>query len=457
MQEMFTLPKGTEITKEILNQIIDYAECRNRRFKKLEDYYNGKHCILDRIKQSTNINNKVITNHAKAIVDTTTGYFMGKPVDYVPSQEYENKIDPILDSYNEQGIDSLDADISENVSIMGCQYEYVYSNENAEPRSCMVDNKHTIIVYDDSVEHNKMFALMYRPIYNIAKSNRVDHYEIIYVDNKVIRKYECSDKYINVIGEEMPHTFGKVPMIEYTNNSRKHGDFECVIELIDAYNLLMSDRVNDKEQLVDAILCFYGVDLTPEQARMLKESRMLASVPEGARAEYLIKSLQESEIDVLRKNIENDIYKISQTPNMTDESFAQNSSGVALKYKLMPFEQRIGKTERSFSKGLRERFELYNNFLVSKSMMGAVPVKEISIIFTRNMPSNDYETSQMINNLADMLPKETLLGQLSFVQDASEEVELLNKEKEENIKMFGMPFQNDYADSNEQDNIEENV
>lgn len=61
----------------------------------------------------------------------------------------------------------------------------------------------------------------------------------------------------------------------------------------------------------------------------------------------------------------------------------------------------------------------------------------------------------MINNLSDVLSKETLLGQLSFVTDASEEVELMNKEKEENIKMFGLPIQNDYADSNDNEENEE--
>lgn len=454
MHDMFTLPKGTPITNQVLNDVIQFCEDRNRRFKLLEDYYNGKHNILARIKKDTNINNRVVTNHAKAIVDTTTGYFMGKAVDYVPSEEYQESIDVLLDQYNEQSIETLDCDIAENVSIMGSQFEYVYANENAEPRSCMVDNCSTCIVYDDSVEHNKLFAIMYRPIY---KLNKIDHYEIVYMDDKILKKYTSDSKTLQGVGEEIPHAFGKVPMIEYKNNSRKRGDFECVMELIDAYNLLMSDRINDKEQLVDAILCIYGADLDTEQARLLKQSRLLANVPADARVEYLTKNLQENQIDILRQNLENDIYKISQTPNMTDKEFSNNSSGVALKYKLMPFEQRIGKTEKSFTKGLKERFELYNNFLVNKSAMKEIPVKEVSVIFTRNMPQNDYETSQMINNLSDVLSKETLLGQLSFIQDASEEVELLEKEKEENIKRYGLPIQNDYLDSNIQENEQENI
>ena len=117
-------------------------------------------------------------------------------------------------------------------------------------------------------------------------------------------------------------------------------------------------------------------------------------------------------------------------PNMSDENFANNSSGVAIRYKLLAFEQNIKNKERYMEKGLMERFELYNNFLVKMSKMQEVPIEEVDAVFKRNLPSNDFETSQMINNLADFLPAETLVSQLSFVKDASEEVELKKLEDE---------------------------
>ena len=42
------------------------------------------------------------------------------------------------------------------------------------------------------------------------------------------------------------------------------------MSLIDAYNLIQSDRVNDRKQLVDAILCFYGVKFTEGQMAELR-------------------------------------------------------------------------------------------------------------------------------------------------------------------------------------------
>ena len=426
---MYTLPKDTVITNQVLNDVIAYNERYKKRFEMLESYYLGKHDILERNKEDKLSNNKVVVNHAKYITDTNVGYLLGNPVDYQATEGLD--IEPLLDAYKKQTINDLDSEIAKDVSIFGLQYEYVYANENAEPKSCETDNKNTIIVYDDTVEHNKLFGLIYRPIY---KGATFKYWEIIYVDKQIKRVYKSYSKSLQKVGVDEPHAFGDVPIICYKNNPEYMGDFEPVISLIDAYNLLQSDRINDKEQLVDAILLFYGVDFDVEQGEALKESRMLANIPADARVEYLTKALQEGDVDILRKSIETDIHKISMTPNMSDVNFVGNSSGVAIRYKLLSFEQNIKNKERYMEKGLMERFKLYNNFLFTQSKMEEIPVEEVDAVFKRNLPSNDLETSQIINNLADFIDRETLIGQVSFVKDASEIVELKAKEDEEKPK-----------------------
>lgn len=452
---MYTLSKDTKITNQVLNDVISYNERYKERYKMLERYYLGNHDILNRTKEDRLKNNKVVANHAKYITDTNVGYLLGNPVDYQATGDYN--IEAILDAYKKQTINDLDSEIAKDVSIFGGQYEYVYANENAEPKSCEIDNKNAIIVYDDTVEHNKLFGLIYRPIY---KGEEFKYWEIIYCDKSVIRTYKSFSKSLNQVGVDQPHKFGDVPMIHYKNNPELLGDFEPVITLIDAYNLLQSDRVNDKEQLVDAILCMYGMDFDDEQAEMLKESRMLANIPVDGRVEYLVKTLQEGDVDVLRQNIENDIHKISMVPNMSDENFVGNSSGVAIRYKLLAFEQNIKNKERYMEKGLMERFKLYNNYLVAISKMSEVPVEEVDAVFTRNLPSNDYEISQMINNLSDFVDTETLISQLSFIKDASEVIEAKKLEDESKPKnTYDMAFaNNEIADANDeaQENAEDN-
>ena len=427
----YTLPKDTEINATVIKEAIDYNEDRRKRFDLLDRYYIGDQDILHREKPDTLHNNKVMVNHAKYIVDTNVGYLLGNPVEYQVTDKLN--IDPVLDCYKKQTMNDIDSEIAKNCAIFGLQYEYIFANENAEPESAVLDVRNTIIAYDNTIKHNKLFAVNYRPVFNKPTDKDPAYYDVIFADSKVVRNYTLKSDRLALEKEEA-HAFREVPMIEFLNNKDYLGDFESVVSLIDAYNLIQSDRVNDREQLVDAILCFYGVKFTEEQMAELKEHRMISNIPMDGKIEYLIKSLNESDTDVLRKNIENDIHKISMTPNLADENFANNSSGVAISYKLLAFDQNIKNKERYFERGLMERFRLYNNFLNTKSSMPIVPTEEVDAIFKRNLPRNDYETSQMILNLQGVVDKELLVSQLSFVRDSKETVELAAKEDQTTLE-----------------------
>lgn len=426
---MFTVSPTQQVDPEIVKEAIKYNELSRNRYNKLEQYYLGTHEILNRKKNELQSNNKVVVNHAKYITDINTGYLLGNPVEY----QSEMDIEPVLEQYKEQTIADLDNEIAKDISIFGKQYELVYATDMNEVKSKDIDVRNCIIAYDDTVEHNKMFAVAYE------LGERKDTYKkVVVYDKNFIYDMTIGDKI--GVSKITQHFFGDVPMVEYRNNSEEIGDFEQVIPLIDAYNTVQSDRVNDKEQLVSAILAFYGVDMTPEQKDDLYEYRTLSGIPADAKIEYITKQLNEQDADTLRSVLEQDIHKVSMTPNMSDQNFIGNSSGVAIKYKLLPFEQSISNKERYFEKGLLRRFELYNNYLNMLGKMEVIPTYEIDAIFKRNLPQNDFETSQMITNLRDLVDEETLLGELSFVKNAQEILEKKDEERAEKANVEARRF-----------------
>ena len=430
---MYQVNKDTPLDAELIKKAIDYNEKRRTRFNTLDDYYMGKQAITTREKVETLMNNKLVTNHAKYITDMMVGYLLGNPVDYQVNDGID--IQPVLDAYKRQTIENIDVEIAKECSIFGIKYEYVYADEEANPCSVTLDVRNTIMIYDDTLVHNELYAINYRPIYKNPEDKEPDHYDVIVATDKEIIKYELAGNGGNAkeIDREQ-HAFGAVPIIEYDNNKEYSGDFESVISLIDAYNLIQSDRVNDREQLVDAILCFYGMKFDADQMADLKEKRALSNIPTDGKVEYLTKAINEGDVDVLRKTIEKDIHKISMVPDMSDEKFAGDSSGVAIRYKLLAFEQAVKNKERFFEKGLMKRFELYSHFLSVKSKMKEISKEDVDAVFKRNLPSNDYETSQMIVNLDGIVDRELLASQLSFVKDASETIEIAEKEDSEAIK-----------------------
>lgn len=440
---MFQVDKETEISAALIKKAIDFCLEQKERYDRLDNYYGGQHDILLRNKpDEVLMNNKVLVNHAKYITDVATGYLLGNPVDYQVNDGID--IEPILDAYKAQTMENLDFEIAKECSIFGHKYEYIYSNEDAEPRSVALDVRNTLIIYDNSMVHNKMYGLHFRPVFDESKkgNKNPDHFEVLVGTKSEVIKYELKGDGLTEVSREQ-HFFDDVPFVEYKNNGELSGDFEPVMSLIDAYNLIQSDRVNDREQLVDAILCFYGMTFDQEQMAQLKTYRALSNIPADGKVEYLTKTINEGDVDVLRKNIEQDIHKISMVPNMSDENFVGNASGVALRYKLLTFEQMVKNKERYFEKSLMERFHLYNNFLIRKSEMAEVPVEEVDAVFKRNLPSNDLETSQMIVNLRGLVDDELLAAQLSFVDDASETVAIAKEEEEKS-----MPTDSEYNANN---------
>lgn len=206
------------------------------------------------------------------------------------------------------------------------------------------------------------------------------------------------------------------------------GDFEKVIDLIDAYDKMSSDTLNDFEYFVDAYLALYGFTAEPEDIQQMKENRVLL-MDEGTSAEWLIKSENDASTENMKNRLDTDIHKFAKCPNLADQEFASNASGVAIKFKLLGTENLVSIKERKFKKGLQQRLELISmiNGLVRKGF----DWRSIDIVFKRNIPSNDTDIANMVNTLSGIVSEETLLAQIPFVDDVETEVARVKKQRDE--------------------------
>lgn len=409
------------------------------RYDKLADYYDGKHSIITRsLKDPDSPNNKIVVNYAEYISDFASSYFMGNEIKYVGDQ-----IDWIIEAFNKQLIHMVDTELSRDLSRFGIAYELVYmsSDDIPMPKSTNIDPRNAILVVDDTVEYKTLLGIHRYPHRNAA--NEADGEIIRVYAPSAVFSYTWKAGVLTSKGDEEPNVFGRVPMIEYWNKPNLTGDYESVLSLIDAYNILMSDRLNDKEKFVQALLVVYGVlagDTSDEKIETVKALKRLGmlEMPLGTEAEYITKSLQESDTEILKDALKSDIHKISKVPDMTDENFASNSSGVAMAYKLLGLEQLTKTKEAYYKMSLRERLALYQAIAAVKSQ--AVVIDAVEISMTRSLPTNELETANMVMALRDMVSLQTLLSLLPFVQDPEAEIERLNEEKEANVARMRETF-----------------
>lgn len=427
-------------TAELLNYCINKHQDELKRLQLLSDYYDGKHYILKRSVENKNRpNNKIVVNHAKYTVDMTVGFMVTNPIAYT-SDNQNNNIESIIDIYDKTDIVSHDTELEKDLSTFGIGYELIYLKKNKYDSSkadvCIkcIDPRGIFLVTDDTIDKDPLFAVHYQPRYTLQGG--ISYYLVKYYTDKWVITYRIESLGFSDFKrmDIKPHFFKEVPVIEYRNNEEKQGDFEQALSLIDAYNLLQSERLNNKEAFIDAILFMKGFTLQDGDGERLQKEKMLAVPSKEAAAEYLTKELDESGVSILRDAILDDIHKVNYVPNLNDKNFAGNISGEAMKYKLFGLLQLISVKSRYMVKGLRQRLQIVANIVETKNGP-AIDVTGVKIKLKPNLPINTSDIIDQIVKAQDILSLETLLTWLPDIDDPNEEIKKLIEQKKQEIKM----------------------
>ena len=405
------------------------------------------------MKDKSKPNNKIANAYASYITDTLVGYFIGEPISYTSNDDVLLQDLSMIFEYNDEADEN--AELAKNASIYGVAYEMLYlSEEDKMIRFKALNPKEIIPIFDKTVEQNLMAVIRYYDDYDVVDDKTYTLVEVI--DNTMVRRYKMDNSFLLL--EEYPHYFGMVPVAIYKNNEEERGDFEAVISLIDAYDKMESDTLNDFEYFVDAYLALYGFTAEPEDVAQMKENRILL-MDEGTSAEWLIKQTSDTYVENMKNRLDADIHKFAKCPNMADKEFASNASGVAIKFKLLGTENLVSIKERKFKRGLQQRLELMS--MINNVLREGFDWRGIDIIFTRNIPSNDTDIANMVNTLKDIVSEETLLAQIPFVENVQDELERLKQEREESKELnpffqTGLSYQTEsMANSTEQKDKEE--
>lgn len=394
--------------------------------KHLMDYYLGNHRINNKQERSNGApNNKLVANYCEYITNMSTGFFLGQPVAYKTSSGNDKALDVLLDvfSYNDEQAHNLE--LAEEASIKGEAYELLYTDEDAQIRFVSVPAEEVILVCNASLEEQILYAIRHYRVYSLNGYEYQDYVDVY--DKKAVTSYRYNSGSMTQISGPVAHYFDDVPIVEYPNNKQHRGDFEGIISLVDAYNKAQSLTLDDMEDFTDAFLVLTGMSGTSsDDVNNMRQSKVML-LDEGGGAQWLIKNLNDTYIENIKKRLQNDIHKFSNIPDMTDDSFAGNASGVAIKYKLIGLEQVRSRKERGFKQGLQRRIELISGMLRTKGGAG-IDFRDVDITFTANIPADTQAQAQMVSQLKGIVSDKTLLSQLSFVADPAAELEELAKQ-----------------------------
>ena len=441
-----------DFTSEEIQKLIENHKLHISHYKELQAMYDTRNAIRSRVKSDPTVpNNKIAHSYANYIVTASVGYFMGKPIGYTFPDEYSPIFDDIY-RFNDES--AVNMELATACSKFGQAVEMLFMDENAQVRFAPVDITEIIVIRHPDVIGDIHTVIRHWDEEDIIEDKTMTYVEVYYEDR--VERYEYEGE--NGGGEPNeiePHPFGDVPFIIYDNNDSKMGDFEPVIDLINAYDQAQSDTANDFESFTDCYLKVVGASLDPEMAQQLKELRVFNFPDPDGNVEFVTKNINDSAIENYKNRLDNDIHKFSFVPNMSDENFASNASGVAMQYKLAGLNYKTATKEALFKKGLLRRIELISNILNITSKEPISIIQDVDIKFTRNTIDNLSEQADLANKVSNLISKESTIELLRDIIDPEKEKERVKAEKEAHMAQFEQQIAKN-KESNEDVNSEQN-
>ena len=446
---------------DVINYCIEEHEKEIPRLQMLFDYYDGKpHKINKEMHQNPHELDEIYVNLAKYTTDMMTGFAVGNPISYTAPKDED--ITELTDALAKMKIAKHDIELEKGLSSMGqgLELHYLAIDERTSapyPKVAWIDPRGMFLVVDDTVERTPLFAVRPRKKTDLERS---EYWEITVYTKEHLIIYKSKNKKL-VVGQLMDdpivqeHFYKDVPVVEFRNNEEKQGDYEQNLSQIDGYNLLQTDRIKDKKNFVKAMMVLYGFRLPDEQPASMGDNIVLEAPSqggdEGAKVEYVTKTFDESQIQVLADSVLADFHKTSYIPNLNDENFAGNASGVAMKFKLLGLLLALSVKTGYFEDGVVRRLRLIENILTVQGKK--IDTSNVSVNFKVNLPFDRKDVIEQIRDSQDFVPLLISLGWLDDVDNPQEVLEMLKDQQAENMErqkeLFGVQAERSHADLEE--------
>lgn len=415
------------------------------------NYYHNENDILQRkqyyykdgskIEDNTKANHRLPHNWQKLLVDQKVSYLVGKPIVLQSDKkEYDDRLGLIL---GEEWDDTL-TELAKNSSNKGTEWLHVYINSEGKFKFIIIPAEEVIPIYDTSLQENLEELLRYYLVQVNGKDRiRVEWWTRDTVTFHIEQdngEFELDDTELinpapHFYYNEKGYGWSKVPFIEFPNNEERYSDLKYYKELIDNYDLNVSDLANNLDEIQEIITVLRGYeDTDPEE------------FSENLRFYKLIKLSGEanSGIDKLELNIpieakkemldrlEENIFMFGQGVNIKTDKFGNSPSGTSLKFLYNSLSMKAAVMERKFRKAVKRLLWFTTEYIniIDKKDYDSTTVQ---VTFRRTMITNDLEDVQIAKNSKGVISDETIIANHPWIEDVASELERLKKQEDKEL------------------------
>lgn len=417
----------------------DMASGQKRQAKIGQDYYEGRHDILDYRMFYYNDNGELVEDTYRSnakiphpffteLVDQATQYIMSDKEGFVMSDEPELQAE--LDKYF-NGNKRFKVELSETITgmqIRGCDYIHAYKGkddrlcfENADSLGVVEvegrfadDGKNQIIwKYVDRVdkEGNIRFKVLVIDDENTYFYKQENNGSIV-PDDSVPLNPRPHAAYEDSTGKLYTKPFGFLPFFRLDYNRKKISHLRAVKPLIDDYDLMASSLTNnliDFDTPLHVVRGFEGDNLDELQNNI--KTKKLIGIPDEGNAGVDIKTVdvpyqaRQAKLELDEKGI----YKFGMGLNMAGLKDTSATTNIAIKAAYSLLEMRCSKIIDQLELLLMDLVEVVLNEINETNGTGYTP-EQVYIDITPEIMSNAQENAQI--ELTDTQKQQTAINTL---------------------------------------------
>ena len=433
--------------KELSVEMVNDYYTKYINSKEYKDYvscyksYLGEYTILSETKPIWQPNNKLVNNFAKNITDTFSGFVASNGITVTGRDETIMNFDKI------NNISTKNMQLVRNAIKYGLCYELFYQDEDGNTRNAVIEPTNAFMIYDLSIEQKPLYFVRF------MKDDEGNMNGEVYSNDKVY-SFTGTDE-ISELKLEHDNIYHEIPVAIWELNEEQRGIFIDQLSLIDAYNKVISNKLNDIEAFSDAYLVLKDVLInTPDDmddddliknmqkatndfVKNIRDSHVIVMNStqndnggnNNSSAEFITKPSDDASQENALNRLESQIYSLSSVVNFNNESFG-NSSGIALQLRLQPMRDLMGSFTELCKNSLNHRYRLVCSLPNIKNHDAYL---DLQYTFIENTPKDIKNEAETLAILMSTVSKETALKQVSFITDAEEEIKRIQAEQSDKL------------------------
>lgn len=383
-------------------------------------------------------NHRVSHDWHKLLVDQKVAYLLGRPpVISAEDEQFAEQLNVLLDETWDDRLQEL----AKNASNKGVEWLMPFIDAAGNFRYIIIPAEQCIPVYETDYEEELVAMLRYYPaVVGGETKTRAEWWTAegvsTYIETEAgVYALESEDGHFFLNGT--PMGWGRVPFVEFANNEERFADLKYYKELIDVYDLVISDLANDLTDIQKLIFVLkgYGGQSLTEFVRNLRYYRAIQVDPEaGAGVETLSVDPAITAIDSFLNRVEENIFIHGQGVNVKTDTFGSAPSGIALKFLYSLLDLKSNVMARRFSVAIKKFCWFAAQYLDLKGV-GTFNSRSVKITYNKSLLINDLELSQIAESSMGIISQETIVAHHPWVEDAQAELTRLQSEQESKVDL----------------------